>query len=290
MSATEPPTLVLPPEGMRQSLLSGFETCGRRTLHGLQFDQIEGYADWAIGFVGWTAELGKALHLFARKYLRQLRASGESQMDWPIARLLAIEVLSEADFILPSNERDEFFWLCRGFCHFRWPARNIRSLERRLSMEVEGPDGKYRTITGQPDVIIADPDTQQPGAVIVDYKSTRGRPPSPKGQPDAEYAEGKRYLGERGHFQLDTYGAMVLVGSPNLYKVTLRQLFCRSGQVREAVLTREELPYVLEQLGIQAMRLEEAILEGPSSKLWAPHFRRALREAVSRRTLVPDPT
>jgi hypothetical protein len=256
---------------MRQSLLSGFETCGRRTLHGLQFDQVDGYADWAVGYVDYTAELGKALHLFARKYLRVLRASGDANMDWQVARPLVLEVLAEADFILPSDERDELFWLCRGFCHFRWPSRNIRSLERRLSMDVAGPDGVYRTITGQPDVIIADPDTVQPGVVIVDYKSTRARPPSPKNQPDAEYAEGKKYLSDRGHFQLDTYGAMVLVGSPNLFKATLRQLFARSGQIREASLTRDELPYVLEQLGIQAMRLEGAVKEGPTSRLWAPH-------------------
>jgi RecB family exonuclease len=254
--------LSLPPEGLRQSLLSGFEQCGRRTLAALQTN-----SDWATGYTEVSADLGTAMHAFAYQYLRTLRRTGEPNMAFSEAAEILAEVYVKLDFVLPTAEREELHWLARGFCHFKWNAKRILAAEKRLMIEVYGEDGIGRTITGQPDLIEADPPE---GIEIVDYKSGRGRPPSPRGQKDAEYAEGKQYLSARGHFQLDTYGAMALEHYKMAEYVKLKELHLRSGQVREAKLYRSELPRVLRELGHHAQMLDRAVKEGPTSKLFDP--------------------
>lgn len=261
--ATKP--LQLPPEGIRQSLLSGFEVCGRRTRFSLQT-----LGDWATGYVEVSADLGKMFHLFARDYLRTLYKTGAVNMPPREALEVMHETMAAAGFVLPADERDDLEWLVRGFAHFKWDAHRISALEERLSVDLPGEDGKLRTITGAPDMLLTDPDQEHPGIVIVDYKTGRARPPSPRGQRDAEYAEGKRYLSERGHFQLDCYGVLGLHATPMADHVTLRELHLRSGQIREATLTRDELVYVERELGRQAELLERAIAEGPKSELFAP--------------------
>lgn len=255
-------TLQLPPEGIRQSLLSGFELCGRRTRSSLQTN-----SDFATGYVGVSADLGKMFHLFARDYLRILWKNGDPQMEMRDAEEVAWKTYSQADFVLPADERDDFFWLARGFSYFKWPARRILTLEERLAVGLPGEDGVVRWVTGQPDCLLSDPPR---GLVIVDYKSGRTNPPSPKGQKDAEYAEGKQYLSERGHFQLDCYGMLALNANPAMDYVILRELHLRTGQTREATLHRAELPKVERELAMHAMMLDRAIQEGPESKLFSP--------------------
>lgn len=254
--------LELPPEGIRQSLLSGFELCGRRTRAALQSN-----SDYATGYVGVTADLGKMFHLFARDYLRTLWKNGEPKMEKRDAEEVAWETYSKAGFVLPADEREDYFWLARGFSYYKWPARRILTLEERLAVALPCEDGEMRTITGQPDALLSDPPH---GIVIVDYKSGRTNPPSPQGQRDAKYVEGKPYLSERGHFQLDCYGMLGLHAYPAMDYVILRELHLRSGQTREATLHRAELPKVERELALHAMMLSRAIEEGPGSSLFDP--------------------
>lgn len=44
----------------------------------------------------------------------------------------------------------------------------------------------------------------------------------------------------------------------------------RSGQIREAFLTRAELEHVERQIGTQMQQIERGIREGPRSDLWRP--------------------
>lgn len=261
-AARKPATLELPPEGFRQSLLAGFETCGRRTRFALQTK-----GDWATGYVEVSADLGKMFHLFARDYLRILYKTGHENMPPNDAVEVMKNSYEHAGFVLPADEREDLVWLVRGFAHFKWPAIQITALEERLQSGVTGSDGVTRIITGQPDVVMTDPPN---GIVIVDYKTGRTRPPSPKGQRDAEYAEGRKYLSPGGHFQLDTYGMLALHDTPAADYVILRELHLRSGQVREATLRRDELQYVEDELGRHAMLLAQAIDAGPKSPLFAP--------------------
>ena len=174
-----------------------------------------------------------------------------------------------------SVENYDLRWMVLGFAGREWqPTRilpdgtDIDPNGGRLSADVMGPDSVVRTITGQPDLIIADPPD---GIVIVDYKSGRGQPKAPRDDRDAEVATGKQYLSERGHFQLDSYGLMAMRKYPAAQRAILRELHLRSGKVREAVLAREEIEHVEREIGLHLMLLDQAIqADDESDPLWKP--------------------
>jgi hypothetical protein len=255
----------------RQSLLSSYEQCPRRALHGMAIDD-----DLTVGNVGASADLGSAFHAFAAEYLRTLWRQNEPNMPTQEAVEIAYEILAHGTerlnvatgevhrqkWVLPSDERDDLIWMVLGFCRYEWQPRQIMpegtDLDRdggRLSADIVCPDGVTRTLTGQPDVILADPPD---GIVIVDHKSGKGKPKAPRSEPDAEIATGKQYLSERGHFQLDSYGLLGLRKYPQAQRAILRELHLRSGKTREAVLGRDELEHVERQIGLHLMLLDEA--------------------------------
>jgi hypothetical protein len=255
----------------RQSLLSSYEQCPRRALHGMAIDD-----DLTVGNVGASADLGSAFHAFAAEYLRTLWRQNEPNMPTQEAVEIAYEILAHGTerlnvatgevhrqkWVLPSDERDDLIWMVLGFCRYEWQPRQIMpggtDLDPdggRLSADIVCPDGVTRTLTGQPDVILADPPD---GIVIVDFKSGKGKPKAPRSEPDAELATGKQYLSERGHFQLDSYGLLGMRKYPQAQRAILRELHLRSGKTREAVLGREELEHVERQIGLHLMLLDEA--------------------------------
>lgn len=255
----------------RQSLLSSYEQCPRRALHGMAIDD-----DLTVGNVGASADLGSAFHAFAAEYLRTLWQQNEPNMPTQEAVEVAYEILAHGTerlnvstgevhrqkWVLPADERDDLVWMVLGFCRYEWAPRRIMpggtDLDPeggRLSADIVCPDGVTRTLTGQPDLILADPPD---GIVIVDYKSGKGKPKAPRAEPDAELATGKQYLSERGHFQLDSYGLLGMRKYPQAKRATLRELHMRSGKTREAVLGREELEHVERQIGLHLMLLDEA--------------------------------
>ena len=256
----------------RQSLLASFEECPRRAILGREVGD-----DITTGNVGASADLGSAFHAFAAEYLRTLWRQDEAQMPTQEAVEVMREILAHGAqrmnvstgemvrerWVLPADERDDLLWLVLGFCKYEWTPRRIMAdgtdLDPnggRLSADIVCPDGKVRTLTGQPDVILADPPD---GIVVVDYKSGKGRPKAPRENLEAEYAQGKQYLSERGHFQLDAYGLLGMRKYPNVSRAVLRELHLRSGKVREAVLTRDELEHVEWEIGNHLMLLDEAV-------------------------------
>lgn len=239
----------------RQSLLASFEECPRRALLGLAVDD-----DITTGNVGASADLGSAFHAFAAEYLRTLYRHGERQMPTQEAVEVMYEVLAAGHWVLPADERDDLLWMVLGFCKYEWEPGRIMALERRFEADIVCPDGVTRTLPGQPDVLIADPPD---GVVIVDYKSGRGRPKAPRENLEAEYAQGKQYLSERGHFQLDIYGLLAMRNLPQVGRAVLRELHLRSGKVREAMLSRDELEHVERQIGMHLMLLEQAMSDDP---------------------------
>lgn len=251
------------PDVFRQSLLAGFETCPRRTRFAIQAGD-----DITTGWVGASGALGSAFHEVAAEILRTLYRLGETQIATQEAVEIMYEVLGKSSIVLPTDEREDLRWLVLGFCAFPWQPKRIMALEETLTTEIAGPDGELRTLKGQPDVLLADPPK---GLVIVDFKSGRGKPRAPRQKPqEGETVTGKQYLSDRGHFQLDCYGLLALRAYPTAEYVTLRELHLRSGEVREATLTRPELEHVERELGLQMMQLDRAIFEGPKSELWAP--------------------
>jgi len=247
----------------RQSLLASFEQCPRRAMHGLAIDD-----DLTVGNVGSSADLGSAFHAVAAEMLRTLYRQGEEQMPTQEAVEIMYEVLREGPWILPTRDRHDLRWLVLGFCNYKWRPADFIAIERRLYTDIACPDGEVRELHGQPDLLIADaPD----GVIIVDYKSGRGVPRSPRGGQDDELVTGKQYLSERGHFQLDIYGLLAMRNYPSVNRAILRELHLRSGKIREAVLTRDELEHVERQIADHLMKLDDAITNGEEGHpLWRP--------------------
>jgi len=271
-------------DSYRQSLLASFETCPRRAMHGLEIDD-----DLTVGNMGSSADLGSAFHAVAAEMLRTLQRQGEEQMPTQEAVEVMYEVLASGQWVLPTEDRHTLTMLVVRFASgYRWRPNRIMALEERLSVDIMGPDGEMRTLTGQPDLLVADPPD---GVVICDWKTRWGRPKAPRQAPPAgEGITGKEYLSERGHFQLDVYGLLAMRSYPAAKRAILRELHLRFGEVREAVLARDDLEHVERQLGLHMMLLDQAITAGEDSPLWKPRpGEQCLRKCpVSRSCPIPD--
>lgn len=247
----------------RQSLLRSFETCPRRTRFGLELP-----GDLTTGYTEASADLGKAVHAVNAEILRTLHQHGEEYMPTQEAVEIMYEVLVRADYVLPADEREALLGMTLWFVSKPWDTRRILGLEKRLSTEIACQDGVMRTLTGQPDLLVAAPPST---IIIVDYKSGWGRPKQPMKTPaEGEVVSGKQYLSDRGHYQLDSYGLLAMRQYPAVQEAVLRELHLRTGEVREAVLRREELEHVERELGLQMMLVERGIAEGRDSKVWKP--------------------
>lgn len=260
------------PTTYRQSLLRSFEICPRRALHELQVPN-----DLSVGNVEATADLGSAAHAALVEILATLRRegfsvdeNGERQVVDQLSTQEGIEVMYETlmqgDWVLPTDERQQLREFVLSFCsqkRYRIPPSRIMALEQRLSLDLPCPDGKTRTLTGQPDVVLSDaPD----GLVVIDFKTGRGKPPSPRQMPeDGHPIIGRQYLSVGGTYQLFIYGLLTLREYPRAQHVTLRELWLRFGEVREATLSRVELEHVEREIAVQMMLLDRAIDEGPDS-------------------------
>lgn len=226
--------------------------------------------DVTTGNVGALGDLGTVFHAVARELLETLKRQGLEQIPTQEAVEILYEVSAASPIVLPAEERDVLRSLVLNFVsYYKWPARRIMLLEGRLSVGLLCADGEVREVTGQPDAILADPPA---GLVIVDHKT--GWPSakkSPRKMPErGEAIIGREYLSDRGHFQLDVYGLLALHRYPAAKYVTLRELWLRNGERREATLMREELEHVERELADLMMKLDRAILEGEDSPLWRP--------------------
>lgn len=257
------------PTTYRQSLLRSFEVCPRRALHELLIP-----GDMSVGNVGSSADLGSATHAVFGEILATLRRQGEKLISTQEGVEIMYETLAAGEWVLPAEDRDTLRDFVLSFCSspkYRLEPSRIMALETRLSLDIECPDGVTRTLTGQPDVILSDP----PDAlVVIDWKTGRGKPPSPRQMPEeGEPIVGRQYLSEGGTYQLDIYGLLALRGrtvdgyqiAPRAQRVTLREAWMRFGERREATLGIEELEHVEREIAVQMMLLDRAIDEGPDS-------------------------
>lgn len=257
----------------RQSLLAGFETCPRRTMHGLQLT-----SDMAAGNVGASADLGQAVHAVNDEILRTLYRQNETVMPTQEAVEVMYAVLAKGPWVLPADEREALLVMTLNFVRKPWNTKRILLLEgtpppfdsdgENLSVDIVCQDGVIRTLTGRPDLIAADPPD---GIIIVDYKTGWAPPKQPKKPVEpGVIVTGKQYLSDRGHYQLDTYGLLGLERFPQATRATLREVHQRTGHIREATLARDELEHIARELGIQMMKLDHGISEGETSKIWKP--------------------
>ena len=282
------------PTTYRQSLLRSFEVCPRRALHDLLLP-----GDLSVGNVGASADLGSCLHAVVAEILRTLSRQKETQISTQEGIEIMREVYARGPWVLPAEDRDDLRAFTLSFCtYYSWTRPPI-AIEGRpawaagdapaepLSMDIMCPDGRTRRLTGTPDVVLADPGPS-PGLIVIDWKSGRGKPRSPRQMPDdGQPIVGREYLSVEGTYQLDVYGLLAMNAWPLAQHVTLREAWLRFGERREATLDRSELEHVEHEIAIQMMKLDQAIDEGPDSgsKLTNPrpgrHCARACPVALS---------
>lgn len=233
---------------LRQSLLRQFDRCPLSAKM-----SVESFDGWSTG----PQALGTAFHAVAEEILRTLNRTGNDRIPTQEAVEVMYEVVARTECPHLSGEAlRDLLTMVIQFAGHRWSASRIMELEHRLSAEVLCPDGKTRTLTGQPDVLIA----QAPStAVCVDYKTGWQVPPAPR-DGDWDKDSGRPYLSERGSFQLDAYGYLIMSEYSAVQKVVLREFFPRVDETREASLHRGELEHVERRLGVLLMRLEQTLL------------------------------
>lgn len=292
------------PSTYRQSLLRSFEVCPRRALHELLIP-----GDLSVGNVGSSADLGSATHAVFHEIVATLRGphnissqpGGRRQVIEQLSTQEGVEIMYEVlaagEWVLTAQDRDDLLQFVLSFCSspkYRWQPGRIIAQETRLSLDLLCPDGITRTLTGQPDLVLSDPPD---GLIVVDYKTGRGQPPTPRPKckrcgegashpnhrrdghctftppGEDEPIVGRQYLSEGGTYQLDIYGLLVLKGrtadgyllAPRAQRVTLREAWMRFGERREATLGIDELEHVEREIALQMMLLDRAIDKGPES-------------------------
>jgi PD-(D/E)XK nuclease superfamily len=246
----------------RQSRIRSFTECPRRCV----LD-----TEWTAGLVGESAALGSALHAVVAEILRTLKAKDEPQMPTQEAVEVMYEVIAAGTWVLSPESLDWLLQMVLKFCEYEIQPSRILAIEELLTADICCPDGEVRTLSGTPDLLVADPG-RPPGIAIEDWKSSLGVPRSPRvAPPEGEPIVGEVYLHEGGHTQLRIYGYLALKRYPRAQYVTLRQRNLRwGGPPREASITRDDLEHIERQIGLLMMQLDEALREGEGHELAAP--------------------
>lgn len=225
---------------VRQSTLRAFSQCPLATSWALEDD-----GDYSSE----EAALGTVAHGVLERILSDLKVSGEERIGFDRALELMGRAATDPGMpVLGSEALATLRILTLQLAKMEWSATRIVALERRLYADVPCPDGELRRVTGQPDFVMR---SDQPGEAIVgDLKTGQAKPPPAPRDDDWTKDQGRPYLSERGLFQLDLNGLLVMRKWPGIHTVILREWHLRHAMTREAWLTREELPEVERRVGI----------------------------------------
>jgi hypothetical protein len=218
------------------------------------------------------AALGTAAHMVMEEMLRTLWRQGEDRMPTQEVVEIMREVTARPDCPhLSVAQLRDLRVIVLQLARVPWPAKRLVALEERLWADVPCPDGKRRKITGRPDAVFASPPH---GAAIVDLKTSWAVPPAPRGD-DATRDNGRPYLSERGTFQLDVQGLLIMRAFPAINHCTLREYYPRLNEIREATLERDDLEHVEQHLGLLAQRFEMSmsgeLTPEPRPGKWCSH-------------------
>lgn len=275
----------------RQSLLAEADQCMLRTRWRLEV--AEGLPPEARHDRTWdTAEAARGIlaHRYSAAIVRTLWETG--QVSIPVAEALEVlyEVCAQRDVpdrdvvYVPAIERR----LLRMYAvrlvseagQLRtWNMSRVLHVEERFNATVPitdaGGNAAERTITGQPDAVLADPPD---GLVVLDWKSTPKAPPkAPDRKLDADgRAHGEDVPGNisaEGFFQQRVYTLILLANFAEVSRVTLREVYPLDPdglQVRKATLYRADLERITREVGTGVELLDRAITGGSGSEMWKP--------------------
>lgn len=241
---------------VRQSLLATFDTCALASRFSLDHEQ------------GWNTHVqgrGIIFHRFAAKALLAMVASNERLIPQDLALEILRECLRQHDVEprdqvpIPFSEIKDLRWMVVKFAtDNEFDIELLASVEERLEATVEYDRGDgfgvERRITGQLDALFF---PEPSHAIVLDWKTGWALPPP-------------KELSEDGYFQQRIYGFLVLRRYPGVDAVTLREHYVRhhpgatvgTGNVREATLTRAQLPDVEEEIAALVERFDRAVEHG----------------------------
>lgn len=270
------------PEILRQSSIARFDNCALSFLFELTYPSRNAQRPVPIALM---AARGALFHRWVAAALTQMRAEGWTEYPVEMGLELLLQVLAQRD--VPDDDvvhlpMRELKWLrvlvtrwCEGTLRTGFNASRIISIEERLYMKVPVPDGRgglyERVISGQPDVVVADPPD---GIIIPDWKSGWAPPARLTGDDVAAHEDASSVKDERlsdqGYAQQVIYGALGLANLPAVNHVTLREAYVMAGEYREATVHRWELERVLDVLGGVIAQIDAAIAAGRRSGRWIP--------------------
>jgi hypothetical protein len=237
------------------------------------------------------AARGTLFHRWCAKALTIMRRNGETTYPVEQGLELLLEVLAQRDVPdddvvhLPMHQLQWLRVLVTRWCESTqhgggFNAARIIAIEERLTMPLTVPDGNggsyVRTVTGQPDVLVADPSENpgEHGIIVPDWKS--GWAPPARLQDDDREARDRgtedrsEKLSDAGYAQQVIYGALVLHNFPTVVRVTLREMYVMAGEYREATVWRHQLERIQDILGSVVSQLDAAFEAGPESRRWVP--------------------
>lgn len=260
--ALKPPGLQAP-AAYRQSLIAAFDSCPLRARFSLEDNRRTPSP---------LAARGTLFHRFVHKAELEMWRSGEQTMPVEVGLEMAVEVLAQMD--VPSDEvvpitMSEMRWvrvLITKWCETtQLNATRILDVEKRYSAPLELPTGKITTITGQMDLVLADPPD---GVLVVDYKAGFRKPPQPRDPAKAE-EEGSG-LTALGWVQWNIYCFLIFANFPSVDRVIFRERHVLWGEERQARMERWQSEKMVDILAQQVALLDQAIEEGPMSDRWVP--------------------
>ncbi len=270
------------PDVLRQSSIARFDNCALSFLFDLVYPSPEAQRPVPVALM---AARGSLFHRWVARALTQMRAEGWTEYPVEMGLELLLQVIAQRD--VPDSEvvhlpMRELKWLrvlvtrwCEATVRQGFNAARIISIEERLYMKVNVPDGfggtYERVISGQPDVIVADPPD---GVIIPDWKSGWAPPARLTGDDarihEDDATEKDERLSDQGYAQQVIYGALVLANLPTVQRATTREAYVMAGEYREATIHRWQLERVLDVLGGVISQIDGAIASGPHSTRWIP--------------------
>lgn len=252
------------PPAYRQSLIAAFDTCPLRARFSLEDDRRT---------PGQMAARGTLVHRALHKAVREMWKNGERTYSVEQGMELLTRVLCQTD--VPSEEvvplkMEEMRWarvIMTKWCENTvLDARKVLATEERLFADLLLPTGKTVQLTGQLDLLLADPPD---GLIVVDYKTGFRRPKKPRSTTDPVKVEEEGLgLTELGWVQNLIYAFLCFASFPSIERVIFREIHVLWGEERQARTERWQAERRTDILGAQVALLDQAIEEGPASQRW----------------------
>lgn len=244
----------------RQSLIAAFDPCPRKAFYYLTEDSGSQ-----------IAAAGTLFHRGLEAAVREMRVSGSNAIGEEHVFGLLSRALAQAD--VPAGDRLSIGLkdvartrrIAEKFASFASrpdspldPALVVDQ-ERRLHADVALPSGDVVGVTGQMDVVQADPPS---GVRCIDWKTGWKRPAPARGD------DGTGGISELGWVQARVYALLTFSKYPSAETFEFVEVAVMWGEWRTFRTTRAESEEFRAPLAVQLSLLHDAVREGAASPAW----------------------